>query len=143
MEAVFKGGAFKLKKPELQVGLNFKVEEEVTDNMLASYFQSGLLDVFATPSMIALMEKTALLCVESYLEEGYTTVGSKVDVLHLAPTPKGMKVKVVAELISIEDRKLTFKVETYDSFEKIGEGIHERFIVDRERFLNKTYQKVR
>ncbi|ACM61283.1 putative thioesterase [Caldicellulosiruptor bescii] len=132
-----------MKKPELQVGLKFKIEEVVSDNMLASHFQSGFLDVFATPSMIALMENAALLCVENYLEEGYTTVGSKVDVLHLAPTPKGMKVKAVAQLIAIEDRKLTFKVEAYDSFEKIGEGFHERFIVNRERFLNKAYQKVR
>ncbi|WPX08443.1 thioesterase family protein [Anaerocellum danielii] len=132
-----------MKKLELQVGLKFEIEEIVSDSMLASHFQSGFLDVFATPSMIALMEKAALLCVESYLEEGYTTVGSKVEVLHLAPTPKGMKVKAVAQLIAIDGRKLTFKVEAYDSFEKIGEGFHERFIVNRERFLNKTYQKVR
>jgi predicted thioesterase len=132
-----------LKKPELQVGLKFKIEEVVSDNMLASHFQSGFLDVFATPSMIALIEKAALFCIENYLEEGYTTVGSKVNVLHLTPTPKGMKVKAVAQLIAIEDRKLTFKVEAYDSFEKIGEGFHERFIVNRERFLNKAYQKVR
>ena len=132
-----------MKKPELQVGLKFEIEEVVNDSMLASYFQRGFLDVFATPSMIALMEKAALLCVENYLEDGYTTVGSKVDILHLAPTPKGMKVKAVAKLIAIEDRKLTFKAEAYDSFEKIGEGVHERFIVNRERFLNKTYQKVR
>jgi len=130
-------------KQSLRIGLTFEVEATVTDNMLASYFQSGLLDVFATPSMIALMEQAALLCVEKYLEEGYTTVGTKVEVNHLASTPKGVAVKAKAELIEIDERRLTFKIEAYDSVEKIGEGIHERFIVNKDRFLTKTYQKAR
>ncbi|WAM32067.1 thioesterase family protein [Caldicellulosiruptor naganoensis] len=111
--------------------------------MLASHFQSGFLDVFATPSMIALMEKAALLCAQEHLEDGYTTVGSRVEISHIAPSPKGMVVKAVAELIDIQDRRLIFKVEAYDKFEKIGEGVHERFIVNKERFLQKTYQKAR
>lgn len=131
----------RLKKPELKVGLRREITTTVTDDMLASHFQSGFLDVFATPAMIALMEKAALLCAEEYLEEGYTTVGSKVEISHIAPTPKGMEVKAVAQIIDIQERKIVFKVEAYDKFEKIGEGIHERFIVSRERFLQKAYQK--
>ncbi|WP_082054653.1 thioesterase family protein [Caldicellulosiruptor morganii] len=111
--------------------------------MLASHFQNGFLDVFATPAMITLMEKAALLCAQEHLEDGYTTVGSKVEISHIAPSPKGMEVRAVAELIDIQDRKLIFRVEAYDRFEKIGEGIHERFVVNAERFLQKTYQKAR
>lgn len=85
------------------------------------------------------MEKVVFFCVENYLEEGYIMVGSKVDILYLVFILKGMKVKVVVQLIVIEDRKLIFKVEVYDSFEKIGEGVYERFIVNCERFLNKVY----
>lgn len=132
-----------MEDKKLRIGLKTEVKAIVDDNMLASYFQSGLLDVFATPSMIAFMERAALQCVEPYLEEGYTTVGTKVDISHIASTPKGMEIIAKAELIEIEGRRLLFKVEAYDSVEKIGEGFHERFIVNKEKFIQKTYQKVR
>ncbi|WAM33501.1 thioesterase family protein [Caldicellulosiruptor morganii] len=127
----------------LIAGLKKEITTTVTDDMLASHFQNGFLDVFATPAMITLMEKAALLCAQEHLEDGYTTVGSKVEISHIAPSPKGMEVRAVAELIDIQDRKLIFRVEAYDRFEKIGEGIHERFVVNAERFLQKTYQKAR
>lgn len=111
--------------------------------MLALHFQSGFLDVFATPSMIALMEKAALLCAQEHLEDRYTTVGSRVEISYIAPSPKGMEIRAIAELIDIQGRKLNFKVETYEKFEKIGEGVREGVIANKERFLQKPYQKAR
>ena len=102
---------------------------------------SGLVKVYATAMMIALMEKAAVLSVQPYLEEGQGTVGTLVNVSHCAATPQGMKVRAESELIEIDRRRLVFKVAAYDECGLIGEGLHERFIIDNERFQSKTDAK--
>ncbi len=113
----------------------------VSEDDTAVKFGSGGVRVFATPMMVALMENAALNAVDPHLGEDSATVGLSLNVKHLAATPVGMKVTAVAELISIEGKKLTFKVEAYDEQEKIGEGIHERYIIKLSKFLERAAQK--
>jgi predicted thioesterase len=97
--------------------------------------------VFATPAMIRLMEKAALSSVAPYLEEGSTTVGTRVDVKHLAATPVGMDVVITSKLVEAEGKRLLFEVEARDQVELIGKGTHERFIVKTESFVRRTEGK--
>lgn len=125
----------------LETGIKGKEELTVTEEITAKVVGSGGLEVFATPMMIALSEKTALTSIMPYLEEGQSTVGTKVDIAHIAATPVGMKVTCETELIEIDRRRLVFSVNVYDEIEKIAEGTHERFIVDNEKFISKAYGK--
>jgi len=125
----------------LKVGLTSSIETEVLDKYSAEEMGSGDIDVYATPAMISLMERAALSSVSLYLPKGYTTVGTAINIKHTAATPVGMKVRAVAELVAVEGRKLKFKVEAFDSLEKIGEGEHERYIVESARFRDKIYRK--
>ncbi len=111
----------------------FKVTEEYTAKTLGS----GGVSVLATPVMIGWMELTAWECVERYLPEGYTTVGTHVDVRHLNPAPLGVDVVVEARLQKVEGRKLVFKVSAYSRDILIGDGMHERYIVELKRFKEK------
>ena len=126
----------------MDVGIKGTSEIIVTEEMLASTLGSGGLDVFATPCMIAKMEHTCLLSVEDLVGEENTTVGTLVHVSHMAATPLGNKVRVEIELIEIDRKRLVFSVNAYDETEKIGEGYHERFIVSKEKFLNKIQAKL-
>jgi len=101
----------------------------------------GMAPVLATPRLISFMERTAHLAVLPYLAEGQSTVGIHIDVRHLAATPVGMEVRFRAELIEVDRRRLRFKVEAWDEVEKIGEGEHERFIIDWQRFLDGIEKK--
>ncbi len=125
----------------LETGIKGKEELTVTEEITAKVVGSGGLEVFATPMMIALSEKTALTSIMPYLEEGKSTVGTKIDIAHIAATPVGMKVTCETELIEIDRRRLVFSVNVYDEIEKIAEGTHERFIVDNEKFISKAYGK--
>jgi len=104
---------------------------------------SGDVNVLSTPSMIRMMEETSRLLVQDKLPEGYTTVGIKVNVHHLKAVPIGCKIKIVSKLLKVEGRKLIFKVEAYWNEEKIGEGLHERFIVNRKSFLEKIRKSIK
>jgi len=126
---------------KLNRGLKFKIEKVVTEKDTAMSFGSGGVKVFATPMMIGLMENAALSAVDLHLPKGYVTVGTRIDVRHLAATPVGMKVYAMAKLIGIDGKRLEFKVEAYDEKEKIGEGSHERYIIDVERFIERTAAK--
>ncbi|MBQ3141188.1 MAG: thioesterase family protein [Clostridia bacterium] len=126
----------------LEIGIKKTLELTVTDADTAATVGSGLLPVFATPRMIALMEQTASEAVAPYLEEGQTTVGTLLNVRHLAATPVGMKVFCAAELTEIDRKRLVFTVTASDECGPIGEGTHERFIVDGEKFLAKTQAKL-
>lgn len=97
--------------------------------------------VLSTPRMIGLLEQTAHAAVLPFLESGQTTVGTLVNVKHLAATPVGMTVTFRAELLEIDRRRLVFKVEAWDTVEKIGEGTHERFIIDEARFAARLEEK--
>lgn len=116
-------------------------EVVVTEELTAMRIGSGLLPVYATPMMIALMENTAANSVQPYLEEGQGTVGTRVDVSHLAATPLGMTVRVETELTEIDRRRLVFSVHAFDDASLIGEGTHERFIVNNEKFMLKANSK--
>lgn len=121
----------------LKEGLEYTSEVVVAPANCASAVGSGGLDVFATPSMVALMENAAMNCVAHCLPEGSTTVGSEINTTHIKPSALGATIKAVAQLVAIEGRKLQFKVEAYDGEECIGKGTHVRFIVDAERFMAK------
>lgn len=127
---------------ELKIGMKGSAQVEVVPANTAAAMGSGALDVFATPSMIALMEKAALELVSPCLEEGQGTVGIELNVEHLAATPIGMTVRAEVELIEIEKRVLTFKVEAYAGDELIGRGTHKRCIILNDRFMEKTLAKL-
>ena len=122
----------------LKEGVKGTQEIMVTEENTAKVMGSGALDVFATPAMIALMEKTAWTSVADELDEGCGTVGISLNVAHSAPTPLGMKVTCESELTGIDGRKLTFCVKAYDEKGVIGEGTHERFIIQNEKFQKKA-----
>ncbi len=122
---------------ELKPGLYCEEEYVVEEHHTASHVGSGDVGVLSTPSMIAFMEKTARMCVEKYLPREYTTVGTMVNVRHLNPAPRGARVKVSAKLINVEGRRLLFEVKAYWGETLLGEGTHERFIVNREKFAEK------
>ena len=103
---------------------------------------SGSLKIFATPAMIALIEKAACKALDGKLEDGMTTVGTKLDVAHVAATPVGMTVTAEATLTEVDNRRLVFEVVAKDEKDVIGKGTHERFIVNAEKFTAKTYGKV-
>lgn len=123
------------------IGTSKTCEMVVTADKTASAMRSGGVDTFATPCMIAFMEYTATECVRPFLDEGCVTVGIHLDVSHLASTPVGMKVYCNAVLTAVEGRRLTFSVEARDEKEKIGEGSHQRFIVNYEKFSAKAAEK--
>lgn len=126
----------------LAIGIKGSSSCTVTPDTTAKSLRSGGLDVFATPMMIALMEEASLLTVRPYLEPGTDTVGTRLDVSHLAATPVGMKVTAESELIEIDRRRrLVFAVKAYDESGLIGEGTHERFIVDIDKFIAKCEAK--
>ncbi len=118
------------------------VEDIVTSDNTALSVGSGSLEVFATPAMLALMEKAACKAVESILGDGETTVGTLLNVSHSSATPVGMKVSATAELISRDGRKLVFEVVAHDECGVIGSGTHERFIVGIEKFMSRTNSKL-
>ena len=126
----------------LKVGIENSGEIAVTEEMTAEKVGSGLLPVYATPQMIALMENVASSSVEGELEEGQGTVGTKIEVSHVSATPVGMKVICYSKLIEIDRKRLVFKVKAVDEAGLIGEGIHERFIIDNKRFLEKAKNKL-
>ena len=125
----------------LNTGIKSSASEIVTNEKTAVAVGSGGLSVYATPAMISLMEKSAYESVHSLLEEGSGTVGTLMNIQHISATPVGMKVTAESELIAIDGRKLTFKVTAFDEVGKIGEGTHERFIINNEKFQAKTNSK--
>ena len=122
-------------------GLSAELNITVTDADTASKWGSGLVPVYSTPALVGLMEASAVKALEGQLEAGKTTVGGHIDVHHMAATPVGMTIRARAELTAIEGRKLTFQVEAWDDVEKIGEALHERFLVDTEKFVARVQAK--
>jgi len=125
----------------LTEGLTAEIILTITESDTAAKWGSGLVPVFGTPSLVGLLEAAAVKALEGQLPGAQTTVGGHIDVRHLAATPVGMQVRARAELISIDGRKLTFKIEAWDEVEKIGEALHERFVIDTEKFIAKVQAK--
>ncbi|MCQ2140050.1 MAG: thioesterase family protein [Bacteroidales bacterium] len=126
----------------VETGIKGHLEEIVTEEKSAQHVGSGTARVFATPMMIALMEHTCRDCVKPYLGEGQETVGTLVNVSHSSATPVGMKVWCDCEVVEVDRRRLAFKVQAFDEKGLIGEGTHERFIIDEERFIAKAESKL-
>ena len=126
----------------MDTGIKGFKEIIVTKELTAMSMGSGDLDVYATPSMIALMEGTASESVKSELDEGQGSVGTSISVKHLAATPIGMRVRCESELIEASGRRLVFRVAAFDEKDKIGEGAHERFIISNDKFQSKANSKL-
>ena len=124
-------------------GLTGEATTTVTSDNTALAMGSGTVDVFATPALAALLEAAAVNAVRAVLEDGQTSVGVHPDVQHLAATPVGMTVRAEARLMTVEGRRLTFRVSAFDGVEQVGVGTHQRVIVDTERFMSRTAAKVR
>ena len=124
------------------VGMKIRVEEVVTEQNTAICAGSGTLPVFATPFMCALMEKAAWMAIAPTLNEGDSSVGTKLNISHLSATPVGLKVWAESEVTAVDGKRIEFKVTAGDEKGLIGEGTHERFIVTDERFLAKTAKKL-
>ena len=125
----------------MEAGITGTQTITVTEDKTAQAMGSGTPPVFATPAMIALMENTAYKSVADELEEGAGTVGTLMNVKHVAATPVGMEVTCETKLIEVDRKRLVFEVKAYDAAGVIGEGTHERFIIDNERFLAKAEAK--
>lgn len=128
--------------PVLPVGVELSRKYTVASEHTAKFLGSGDVEVLSTPSMIAFMENTAREVAQKYLPENLTTVGTRVDVKHLSPAPRGAEIVVYAKLVQQDRRRLMFEVRAFWGNELIGEGTHERFIVDREKFLSKIREKI-
>lgn len=123
------------------IGMKGRAETQVVPENTAAAVGSGLVPVFATPYMIALMENAAVNAVQSALDPRQGTVGTRLDVTHDAATPVGIKVWAEAEVTAVEGKKLTFSVQAFDEAGPIGGGTHERFIIAVDRFLVKAEAK--
>jgi len=121
----------------LEKGLKHQSVMRVTDGNTAEFIGSGDMAVLATPAMVALMENAAMLAVALHIDEGETTVGSMISTSHLKPSKIGATISAIAELMEVDGRKLTFKIEAYDADVLIGAGEHVRYVVNRDRFLSK------
>lgn len=127
----------------LKEGLTGAAEIVVGTRDTAPHVGSGKIGVLATPIMVNLMEAAALQAVERFMPPGHQTVGTHLDVRHFAATPVGLKVRAHAELTRIDGRTLTFRLRAEDEREPIGEGVHERLIINVERFDQRMQKKLR
>ncbi len=122
----------------LQTGMIGTAEVEVRAENTARVMKSGELEVFATPAMVALAEEAASRSVAPYLNSGETTVGTLVNLEHLAATPVGMTVTAESRLVEVDGRRLVFEIHVRDQQGEVGRGRHERFVVNSDRFLQKA-----
>ncbi|MCL6522617.1 MAG: thioesterase family protein [Firmicutes bacterium] len=127
--------------PGLVPGLEGVASVRVTEERTAAAAASGALPVFGTPFLLALMEEAAFNATAPHLGPGQSTVGTAVELRHLAPTPTGLTVTARARLVRVEGRRLLFEVEAEDGFERVGEARHERYVVDVPRFLERAARK--
>lgn len=126
----------------INVGMKARTETQVTDQNTAIQAGSGTLPVFATPWMCALMENAAWLAIAPGLQDGESTVGTKLNISHSSATPVGLKVWAEAEVTSVDGKRIELNVSAFDEAGLIGTGTHERFVVTNDRFLAKTTKKL-
>jgi fluoroacetyl-CoA thioesterase len=127
---------------QLRTGLTGSAEFVVGEEHTAPFVGSGRVRVLATPVMINLMEAAALDAVEKLLPAGHQSLGIRLDVRHYAATPVGMRVRVTAELVKVDGRTLDFRVEARDEKEAIGDGLHQRVVVNVARFDQRVQRKI-
>ena len=128
--------------PSITPGITNEKSVAVIIENTALAMGSGTLRVFATPAMIALCEGCCAESVEDQLDEGMTSVGTKVDIEHVAASPLGASILCKSKLVAVDGRRLDFEVEVFDNAGSIGKGKHTRFIVDADKFVTKTYAKL-
>ena len=126
----------------LTPGLTHSQSWTVTQEMTPPHLRGDAIRVLATPDMVRLVEQTAIQCAQPHLADGQTTVGTVVNIKHLAATPEGMKVTITVELTEVDRRRLEYTFEVRDEIDKVGEGTHQRFIIDGASRLPKLQQKV-
>jgi fluoroacetyl-CoA thioesterase len=127
--------------PGIPIGLKHEFRRRVTDEVAVDFL--GLEDarVLGTPFLIMLLEMASRNAILPMLESGYDSVGTEVNIRHLAATPIGMEVTFQSEVIGVDDRRVRFKVEAFDDKEQIADGTHERFVVNVERFAKRLSEK--
>jgi predicted thioesterase len=121
----------------LETGKNYTQEITVTAEDTALYYGSGNLEVFATPALVALIENTAVKCLEGLLETNTDTVGIEINVQHIKATAIGQKVGCKVTITDIDGRRIRFNAEAWDEKGKIGQATHDRFIICPEKFMSK------
>jgi fluoroacetyl-CoA thioesterase len=128
---------------QIPIGTSHEEKLEVTPEVAINFMGLPHARVLSTPNMILGLERTSRNMLLPLFDPGYDSVGTHVNVYHLAATPLGMTVTFRSEIVSVEDRRVNFKVEAFDQKEKIAEGTHQRFIVHAERFATRVQQKAR
>ena len=128
----------------IMIGMRCQVQQPVTEELTAASIGSGSLPVFGTPYMLAMMENAALTCLQTFLSEGQSSVGTHLDVKHTAPSPIGITVTAEAEITAVSEngRMVTFAVRAWDEKGPIGEGTHTRAIIDCARFVDKCASRL-
>jgi predicted thioesterase len=129
-------------KGPLAVGLTYSRSVSVTDEMTPAHLRQEPIRVLSTPDMIRLVEQTAIEAVAPYLAPGQATVGTRVDIAHLAATPVGMTATVTVELVEVDRRRLAFRAQVRDELDEVGKGTHERFIVDAAQRMPRLEDKL-
>lgn len=127
---------------QLAAGLKFSRSVTVTDEMTPAHLRHDPIRVLSTPDMIRLIEQTAIEATQPHLAAGQATVGTRVDVAHLAATPVGMSVTITVELTEVDRRRLSFRVEVRDELDECGKGTHDRFIIDAAQRMPRLQEKV-
>lgn len=125
----------------LSPGLTGEATTSVSEELTATHLGSGGIDVYATPAMIALMEKAAVAAIDHLLPKGQASVGTALNVKHLAATPLGEAVRAEATVVAVDGRRVEFRVQAWDAHELIGEGEHTRFVIDIGRFEQRLQEK--
>lgn len=126
---------------QISIGTKGEFNLLVTNEVAIDFMGNQTARVLSTPHLIGYLELTCRNAVKNLLDAGYDTVGTHVDIKHLAATPIGLHVKFLAEVIAVEDRRIQFKVEAYDEKEKVAEGTHERFVINVARFGDRVQAK--
>ena len=129
-------------KGPLAPGLRYSRSVSVTDEMTPAHLRQEPIRVLSTPDMIRLVEQTAIEAVAPYLAPGQATVGTRVDIAHLAATPVGMTATITVELVEVDRRRLAFRAEVRDELDEVGKGTHERFIVDASQRMPRLQDKL-
>ena len=127
--------------PSIAPGMVSEATQKVTPDMTASHLGSGSLRVYATPAMCALVERTCATMVAPRLTETQTTVGVKLHIHHLAPTPVGSEVHIRAQVTKFQEKLIVFEAQIWDEVELVGEAEHHRFVIEEERFLRRVRTK--
>ncbi len=126
----------------MNIGLKGIKKTIVNDTNTAKAVGSGSLSVFGTPCMIALMEASACECINAYLEENQSSVGTMINATHVSATPIGLEVYAESELVEIDGKRLVFNISAFDTKGLIGKAVHERFIINCDKFLERTNSKL-